>query len=434
MNEKLIIRGGKPLHGEVKVGGAKNAAVAVLPACILSDGVCVIDNLPDINDVSVLKRTLENLGAKIEQPNKHSLKIDCTTIDTATADFDIVRHVRASYYLLGALMSRFDVVKVMLPGGCAIGERPIDQHIKGFTAMGATVITEYGMLKATVPEGCLHGADIYLDCVSVGATINIMLAAVKANGVTTLVNAAKEPHVVDVANMLRMMGAKISGAGTDIIRIRGVEKLSGINYSIIPDQIETGTLMVAAAGTKGDVTITNVIPTHMEALSAKLMEMGIHIEEGESTIRVWADGHYKAAHIKTMPYPGFPTDLQQPVTVLLSVADGTSLIEENMFESRFKHINEIRRMGANVTINGRVAVVEGVEKLTGAPVRATDLRAGAALVIAGLMADGITEIDNVKYIDRGYDHIEEKFISLGADITRKEFPMTDDENDFDTFA
>ena len=430
MKEKLIIKGGKPLHGEVKVGGAKNAAVAILPACILSDGECIIDNLPDIDDVAVLKLTLEKMGAKIERLTKHSLKIDCTTINTATVDFDIVRHVRASYYLLGALMNRFKVSKVMLPGGCAIGERPIDQHIKGFTAMGATVTTEYGMLKATIPEEGLHGADIYLDCVSVGATINIMLAAVKAKGVTTLVNAAKEPHVVDVANILRMMGAKISGAGTDIIRIRGVEKLSGINYSIIPDQIETGTLMVAAAGTRGDVTIKNVIPTHMEALSAKLMEMGINIEEGENTLRVWADGHYKAAHIKTMPYPGFPTDLQQPVTVLLSVADGTSMIEENMFESRFKHINEIRRMGANVTINGRVAVVEGVEKLTGAPVRATDLRAGAALVIAGLMADGVTEIDNVKYIDRGYDHIEEKFISLGADITRKKVPRTDHEDDY----
>ncbi len=431
MKEKLIIKGGIPLHGEVSVGGAKNAAVAIIPAAILSDGECVIDNLPDIDDVMVLKKTLSMMGAKIETPSKNALKIDATTITTSHVDFDIVRHVRASYYLLGALLSRYQKVSVMLPGGCAIGVRPIDQHIKGFSAMGAEVTTEYGMLKATVPKGGLKGADIYLDCVSVGATINIMLAAVKADGITTIVNAAKEPHVVDVANMLRMMGAKVSGAGTDIIRIRGVKTLNGVNYSIIPDQIETGTLMVAAAGTRGDVTIKNVIPTHMEALTAKLTEMGIHIEEGEDFIRVSSrkNERYKHANIRTMPYPGFPTDLQQPVTVLLSTADGTSMIEENMFESRFKHINEIRRMGAQVTINGRIAVVEGVEKLTGAPVRATDLRAGAALVIAGLMADGITEIFNVRYIDRGYDHIEDKFIQLGADIKRSsiESDIEDDE-------
>jgi UDP-N-acetylglucosamine 1-carboxyvinyltransferase len=433
MKEKLIIKGGKPLHGEVSVGGAKNAAVAILPAIILADDVCVIDNLPDIDDVGVLKNTLQKMGAKIETISKHCLKIDPSGINTNKVSFEIVKHMRASYYLLGALFSRFNEAHVMLPGGCAIGLRPIDQHIKGFTAMGATVTTEYGMLKASVPNGKLKGADIYLDCVSVGATINIMLAAVKADGVTTIVNAAKEPHVVDVANMLRLMGAKVSGAGTDIIRVRGVEKLKGINYSIIPDQIEAGTLMVAAAGTKGDVKIKNVIPTHMEALSAKLMEMGIKIEEGDDYIRVYGGGKYKHANIKTLPYPGFPTDLQQPVTVLLSTADGTSMIEENMFESRFKHINEIRRMGAKVTINGRVAVVEGVEKLTGAPVRATDLRAGAALVIAGLMADGETEITNVKYIDRGYDHIEEKFIALGADIHREKIEHDFDDDDYLSF-
>jgi len=430
MKEKLIIKGGKPLHGEVSVGGAKNAAVAILPAVILADSECVIENLPDIDDVAVLKATMEMMGAKITTLSKHSLSVDPSGINTNKVSFDIVKHVRASYYLLGALLSRYNTAQVMLPGGCAIGLRPIDQHIKGFSAMGATVTTEYGMLKATVPEEGLKGADIYLDCVSVGATINIMLAAVKAKGVTTLVNAAKEPHVVDVANMLRMMGAKVSGAGTDIIRIRGVETLKGINYSIIPDQIETGTLMVAAAGTKGDVTIKNVIPTHMEALSAKLMEMGIKVEEGDDYIRVYGGGKYTHANIKTLPYPGFPTDLQQPVTVLLSTADGTSLIEENMFEARFKHINEIRRMGAKVTINGRVAVVEGVEKLTGAPVRATDLRAGAALVIAGLMADGETEITNVKYIDRGYDHIEEKFIGLGADIHREKIEHDFEDDDY----
>jgi len=431
MKEKLIINGGIPLKGEVSVGGAKNAAVAIIPAVILSDEECTIDNLPDIDDVTVLKKTMEMMGAKIERLSKHALKIDATPINTNRVNFDIVRHVRASYYLLGAMLSRFNEVSVMLPGGCAIGLRPIDQHVKGFSAMGAEVKTEYGMLKATVPEGGLKGADIYLDCVSVGATINIMLAAVKADGITTIVNAAKEPHVVDVANMLRMMGAKVSGAGTDVIRIRGVKRLGSVNYSIIPDQIETGTLMVAAAGTHGDVKITNVIPTHMEALTAKLTEMGIHIEEGEDYIRVCgnADERYRHANIRTMPYPGFPTDLQQPVTVLLSTANGTSMIEENMFESRFKHINEIRRMGAKVTINGRIAVVEGVKTLTGAPVRATDLRAGAALVIAGLMADGKTEISNVQYIDRGYDHIEQKFIQLGADIQREQVKrdMEDDE-------
>ena len=313
MKEKLIIKGGIPLHGEVSVGGAKNAAVAIIPAAILSDGECVIDNLPDIDDVTVLKKTLNMMGATIETPSKNSLKINATTITTSHVDFDIVRHVRASYYLLGALLSTHQQVSVMLPGGCAIGVRPIDQHIKGFSAMGAKVTTEYGMLKATVPKDGLKGADIYLDCVSVGATINIMLAAVKANGITTIVNAAKEPHVVDVANMLRMMGAKVSGAGTDIIRIRGVKTLSGVNYSIIPDQIETGTLMVAAAGTHGDVTIKNVIPTHMEALTAKLTEMGIHIEEGDNYIRVSShkNERYKHANIRTMPYPGFPTDLQQ---------------------------------------------------------------------------------------------------------------------------
>ncbi len=430
MREKLVINGGKPLHGEVSVGGAKNAAVAIIPAIILCDGECVLENLPDIDDVTVLKRTLIKMGAKIETLSKHSLKIDPSTINVNNVMFDIVTHVRASYYILGAMMSKYKEVSVKLPGGCAIGLRPIDQHVKGFTALGAKVTTEYGMLHAEIPEEGLVGADIYLDCVSVGATINIMLAAVKAKGRTTIVNAAKEPHVVDVANMLRKMGAKISGAGTDVIKIRGVEMLRGVNYSIIPDQIETGTLMVAAAGTKGDVKIKNVIPHHMEALSAKLSEMGVSIEEGDDYIRVHGGIRHKAANVKTLPYPGFPTDLQQPVTVLLSTAKGTSMIEENMFEARFKHINEIRRMGAKVTINGRVAVVEGVKRLTGAPVRATDLRAGAALVIAGLMADGETEIANVKYIDRGYDHIEDKFISLGADIHRAK---VDDyfEDDFD---
>ena len=329
----------------------------------------------------------------------------------------------------GSLLGRFGRAEVALPGGCAIGLRPIDQHVKGMSALGATVKTEYGMLKAEAKDG-LAGTDIYLDIVSVGATINIMLAAVKARGKTTIVNAAKEPHVVDVANFLNCMGAKVKGAGTDIIRISGVEKLHGCSYSIIPDQIETGTLMIAAAATRGDLTIRNVIPTHMEALSAKLIEMGVTVEEGDDTLRVTCSKRPKHVNIKTFPYPGFPTDLQQPATVLLSTAEGASIIVENIFESRFKHINEIRRMGANVSIDGRVCVVEGVGRLTGAPVRATDLRAGAALIVAGLMADGVTEITGVKYIDRGYDHIEAKLKTLGADIHREDLKEEEEYNLF----
>lgn len=424
MREKLVIRGGKPLKGSVSVSGAKNAAVAILPAALLCEGVCEIDNLPNIADVHLLNDVLCSMGAKTELSNK-SVTIDSSGVTDYKINNEAVKQMRASYYFLGSLLGRFGRAEVLLPGGCAIGLRPIDQHVKGMQAMGATVKTEYGMLKAEAPNG-LVGNDIYLDIVSVGATINIMLAAVKAKGKTTIVNAAKEPHVVDVANFLNCMGAKVKGAGTDIIRITGVEKLHGCSYSIIPDQIETGTLMIAAAATGGDVTIKGAIPTHVEALSAKLMEMGVKVEEGDDSIRVTSKGRLKHVNIKTLPYPGFPTDLQQPATVLLSTAEGASIIVENIFESRFKHINEIRRMGANVSIDGRVCVVEGVERLTGAPVRATDLRAGAALVIAGLMADGVTEITGVKYIDRGYDHIEDKLKQLGADIHREEYVEDDD--------
>ncbi|MGE5494906.1 MAG: UDP-N-acetylglucosamine 1-carboxyvinyltransferase [Burkholderiales bacterium] len=424
MREKLVIRGGKPLKGSVSVSGAKNAAVAILPAALLCEGVCEIDNLPNIADVHLLNDVLCSMGAKTEVLNK-SVTIDSSGVTDYKINNEAVKQMRASYYFLGSLLGRFGRAEVLLPGGCAIGLRPIDQHVKGMQAMGATVKTEYGMLKAEAPNG-LVGNDIYLDIVSVGATINIMLAAVKAKGKTTIVNAAKEPHVVDVANFLNCMGAKVKGAGTDIIRITGVEKLHGCSYSIIPDQIETGTLMIAAAATGGDVTIKGAIPTHVEALSAKLMEMGVKVEEGDDSIRVTSKGRLKHVNIKTLPYPGFPTDLQQPATVLLSTAEGASIIVENIFESRFKHINEIRRMGANVSIDGRVCVVEGVERLTGAPVRATDLRAGAALVIAGLMADGVTEITGVKYIDRGYDHIEDKLKQLGADIHREEYVEDDD--------
>lgn len=426
MREKLVIKGGKPLSGSVAVSGAKNAAVAILPAALLCEGVCEIDNLPNIADVSLLNDVLCGMGAKTTFKDK-SITIDSSDIKEYTITDEAVKQMRASYYFLGTLLGRFGRAEVALPGGCAIGLRPIDQHVKGMEAMGAKVKTEYGMMKAEAPEG-LTGTDIYLDIVSVGATINIMLAAVKARGRTTIVNAAKEPHVVDVANFLNCMGAKVKGAGTDIIRIMGVEKLHGCSYSIIPDQIETGTLMIVAAATRGDVTITNAIPTHVEALSAKMMEMGIMVEEGDDSIRVTCKAKPKHVNIKTLPYPGFPTDLQQPATVLLSTAEGASIIVENIFESRFKHINEIRRMGANVSIDGRVCVVEGVERLTGAPVRATDLRAGAALVIAGLMADGVTEITGVKYIDRGYDHIEGKLKQLGADIHREEY--VEEEEDY----
>ena len=424
MKEKLVIRGGKPLCGSITVSGAKNAAVAILPATILCEEQCEIDNLPNIVDVRLLDNLLCSMGARTESSNT-KVTVDASAVTEHVVNNDAVRLMRASYYLLGALLGRFGKAEVCLPGGCAIGLRPIDQHIKGMEALGATIKTEYGMLKAEAPNG-LVGTDIYLDIVSVGATINIMLAAVKAKGKTTIVNAAKEPHVVDVANFLNCMGAKVKGAGTDIIRIMGVEHMHGCSYSIIPDQIETGTLMIAAAATRGDLTIQNVIPTHMEALSAKLIEMGITVEEGDDTLRVTCAKRPKHVNIKTLPYPGFPTDLQQPATVLLSTAEGASIIVENIFESRFKHINEIRRMGANVSIDGRVCVVEGVERLTGAPVRATDLRAGAALIVAGLMADGETEITGIKYIDRGYDHIEGKLKQIGADIHREKLKDIDE--------
>lgn len=427
MIEKLVIRGGVPLHGEVNITGAKNAAVAILPATILAEGVSTIENLPNIADVLILRRILESLGAVVNfDPEAGVMRIDSTPVNISHVTNPLVKSLRASYYFLGAMLGRFGEAEILLPGGCAIGERPIDQHVKGMETLGATVKTEYGKLVAGSP-GKLTGRDVYLDLVSVGATINVMLAAVRASGLTTITNAAKEPHVVDVANFLNCMGAKIKGAGTDVIRITGVERLHGCNYSIIPDQIETGTLMIAAAATRGDVTLRNAIPTHMEALTAKMIEMGISVEEGIDYLRVSCNRTPKAVHIKTLPYPGFPTDLQQPATVLLSTALGTSVIVENIFESRFKHINEIRRMGAKVSIDDRVAVVEGVEKLTGAPVRATDLRAGAALIVAGLMADGMTEIHNIKYIDRGYDHIENKLKNLGADIRREVVDIADDE-------
>lgn len=421
MNEKFVITGGKPLTGSVNVSGAKNAAVAILPATILARGVCTIENLPQIDDVKFLLQILEELGAKVESLGYESVRIDTSEVDldgNATANSQLMTRLRASYYFVGAYLGLCKKAAALLPGGCAIGRRPIDLHIKGFETLGAEVKIEQASLIAKAER--LIGTEIYLDQVSVGATINIMLAACRAEGVTTITNAAKEPHVVDVANFLNKMGANIRGAGTDTIRIRGVKKMHGCSYSVIPDQIEAGTFMIAAAATNGDVTVQNIIPVHMEALTTKLIEMGVGIVRGDDYIRVFNDRRPKAVRIKTLAYPGYPTDLQQPACVFLSTAQGTSVIVENIFESRFKFIDEIRRMGAKVEVNGRVAVIEGVEKLTGAPVRATDLRAGAALIIAGLMAEGETDIYNIKYVDRGYDKIENKLISLGADIKRTE--------------
>lgn len=423
MEEKFVIHGGKPLKGEVSVGGAKNAAVAILPATLLASDVFVIENLPKIDDVIILLNILMRLGAKVDMHEDGAVTIDTREVSSSDVEMSLASRLRASYYFLGALLPRFRAAKVSLPGGCDIGNRPIDLHLKAFRALGAEVETSFGVLSATVDT--LRGSDIYMDQVSVGATINALLAAVTAEGNTTIVNAAKEPHVVDVANFLNLMGARIRGVGTDTIRIRGVKALHGCNYSIIPDQIEAGTLMIAAAATRGDVLVKNIIPIHMEALSAKLLEMGVSIEEFDDALRIHCSERPRAVSVKTYPYPGFPTDLQQPTTVLLSTARGTSVIVENIFESRFKHLDEIRRMGAKVTIDDRVAVVQGVEKLTGAKVKASDLRAGAALIVAGLMAEGTTEITNIKYIDRGYDHIEEKLIALGADIHR--VPVVEEE-------
>lgn len=414
--EKFVVKGGKRLVGTVRVSGAKNAAVAILPAALLTDETCIIDNLPYIDDVIVLADILEQLGSRVVLEPNGRIMITANKANKRKADFEMVKRMRASYYLLGVMLGRFGEGEVAYPGGCEIGARPVDQHIKGFEALGASVKMEHGAVKVYANK--LVGNEVYLDVVSVGATINIMLAAVKAEGLTTIVNAAKEPHVVDAANFLNCMGANIKGAGTDTIKIKGVKRLSGCEYSIIPDQIEAGTFMIAAAATQGDVNVIDVIPKHLEAVTAKMIELGMHVKEGSDYIRVKGTGRPKKLNIKTLPYPGFPTDLQQPMSALLTVAQGTSVVTENVWESRFRHLDEIRKMGANVKIEDRVAIIEGVERLTGAPVVATDLRAGAALVIAGLMAEGVTEIINPKYIDRGYERFEHKLVSLGADITR----------------
>ena len=416
MEPTLIIKGGTPLKGTVSVSGAKNAAVAILPAALLSDETCVVENLPDILDVKVLSHILERMGAEAKFEN-NSMTIDPKGVKSQPVPYELTKHMRASYYLLGAMLGRFGQASIAMPGGCVIGTRPIDQHLKGMEALGAEIKLEHGSIVAKAPNG-LHGVEIYMDVVSVGATANIMMAAVKASGKTTIVNAAKEPHIVDLANFLNSMGAKIKGAGTDVIRILGVEHLHGCRYTVIPDQIETGTLMVAAAATRGDVLIQNVIPMHMDSISAKLLEMGVRVEEGEDSIRVSMQNRPRHCAVRTHPYPGFPTDLQQPLSALLCVAQGTSTVEENIFEDRFKHLSQLQRMGAEIGVSGRTAIFQGVEELSGADVVASDLRAGACLVIAGLMANGETRITGLKHIDRGYDHLEEKLRSLGAEIHR----------------
>ena len=414
--EQYIIKGGHPRVGEVEIGGAKNAALAILAAAIMTDETVLIDNLPDVNDINVLIDAIEGIGAQVHRVDRHTVKINGASIKNVDIEYDYIKKIRASYYLLGALLGKYRRAEVALPGGCNIGSRPIDQHLKGFRALGADVDIMHGAIVAKADE--LHGSHIFLDVVSVGATINIMMAASLAPGRTILENAAREPHVVDVANFLNSMGANIKGAGTDVIRIKGVEKLHRTEYSIIPDQIEAGTFMFAAAATGGDVTVKNVIPKHLEATTAKLEEIGCEVEEFDDAVRVRAPKRLHRTHVKTLPYPGYPTDMQPQIAVTLALAEGTSIVTESIFENRFKYADELSRMGANIKVEGNSAIIDGVKKLTGARVSAPDLRAGAALVIAGLAADGITVVDDIVYIQRGYENFEDKLRSLGAEIER----------------
>lgn len=418
--EKFFINGHIPLKGEVKISGAKNAAVAILPAIILSDGICRIENIPNINDVTLMAHILEQMGASVKMINKSTFEIDTRKISSHTVDYDSVRHMRASSYLLGALLGRFHKASVSLPGGCDFGVRPIDQHLKGFAALGASHSVEGGLVNVTADK--LVGDNVYMDVVSVGATINIILAAVKAEGITVIENAAKEPHIVDLANFLNSMGAEISGAGTDSIKIKGVKHLSGTNYSIIPDQIEAGTYMVAAAATSGDVLIKNVIPKHLESITAKLQEIGVSIEEFDESIRVFVTNPLNKCNIKTMPHPGFPTDMQPQIATLLTIANGTSIVNESVWDNRFRYTDELNRMGAKISVDGKVAVIEGVPELVGSCVKALDLRAGAAMVIAGLAASGTTVIEDIQHIERGYEDIISKLTGLGADIKKVYVP------------
>ena len=418
--EQYIIKGGNPLVGEVVIGGAKNAALGILAAAIMTDGQCVIDNMPDVRDTNVLLQAMESIGATVIRKGPNDVVISGKNIDSTgelLVDNEYIRKIRASYYLIGALLGKYKKAQVVLPGGCEIGSRPIDQHIKGFRALGATVKIEHGMVIAEAER--LHGEHIYLDVVSVGATINIMMAASLAEGNTIIENAAKEPHIVDVANFLNSMGANIKGAGTDVIRIRGVERFHNTEYSIIPDQIEAGTFMVAAAATRGDVLIKNVIPKHLEAISAKLTEIGAEVEESDDAVRVVATRRLKHTQIKTLPYPGFPTDMQPQMAVTLGLSKGTSIITESIFENRFRYVDEMRGLGASIKVmDGNTAIISGVEKYTGATVAAPDLRAGAALVIAGLAAEGYTKVTQIGYIQRGYERFDEKIRGLGGMIEK----------------
>ncbi len=416
--EKIVIKGGNPLCGEVTISGAKNAAVAIIPACLLINGPCRLENLPDIKDVKLFLQILATLGADVRYVSKNTVDIDCTSVDTIEPDYELARKMRGSSYLMGALLGRFNKGICPLPGGCDFGTRPIDQHIKGFEALGATVNLEYGKIHLNAEE--LVGGNIYFDVVSVGATVNTILASVLAHGTTIIENAAKEPHIVDLANFLNAMGAKIRGAGTDTIKIKGVQKLHGGLYSIIPDQIEAGTFMIAAAATRGDVTLKNVIPRHLESISAKLEESGVKIEEFEDSIRIYVAENttFKKINFTAMPYPGYPTDMQPQLVTFLTTVNGTSTAREGVWDDRFRYTGELSRMGAKINVEGKLAMIHGVPKLMGASVRATDLRGGAAMIIAGLMADGTTEISDIFHIDRGYENFEEKFAALGGDIRR----------------
>ena len=414
--EQYVIKGGNPLVGEVEIGGAKNAALAILSAAIMTDETILIENLPDVRDINVLLEAIAGIGAQVDRIDRSTVKINGSTIADISVDYEYIKKIRASYYLLGALLGKYKHAEVPLPGGCNIGSRPIDQHLKGFRALGASVKILHGAIVAETEN--LHGSHIFLDVVSVGATINIMMAAAMASGRTIIENAAREPHVVDVANFLNSMGANIKGAGTDVIRIKGVEKLHRTEYSIIPDQIEAGTFMFTAAATGGDVTVKNVIPKHLEATTAKLEEIGCEVEEFDDAVRVRAGKRLHRTHVKTLPYPGYPTDMQPQIAVTLALAEGTSIVTESIFENRFKYADELSRMGANIKVEGNSAIIDGVKKLTGARVSAPDLRAGAALVIAGLAADGITVVDDIVYIQRGYENFEEKLRSLGAEIEK----------------
>ena len=415
-----MIRGGRELYGEITVSGAKNAAVAIIPAALLVDGVCRIENIPQISDVTLFFSILEELGARVRVLNRHAIEIDCRAIHSTRPSYDLARRIRASYYLLGALLGRFGQATVAMPGGCNFGVRPIDQHIKGFTTMGADVSVEGGFIHTAARGGRLTGAPVYLDVVSVGATMNIMMAAVLAQGTTTIENAAKEPHIVDLANFLNSMGADIKGAGTDSIKIRGVERLTGGTYCIIPDQIEAGTYMAAAAAVGGDVLIENVIPKHLDCITAKLREIGADITEYDDAIRVESAYRLHRANVKTMPYPGFPTDMQPQITVCLATAVGTSLVTEGVYDNRFRYTAELGRMGANIQVEGKTAIIDGVQTLRGCEVRACDLRAGAAMVIAAMCAEGTTLIEDAHFIERGYEDIVGKLTALGAHIRRIE--------------